>query len=118
MNSYLILPQEIYKDQVKTSELLHLLNEHLTYLERTVVLGLMNGLTYQEISHLTGVGNKTINNALRREKGKLKPFLVHSCKANFFCGSVGKNHTLVCWYSKDLFVTPNIEPVYCILTEL
>jgi RNA polymerase sporulation-specific sigma factor len=81
MNRYELIPdftpspEEIYMEQVRNMELLHMLKEHLTDIERKAVLGLMNGLAYKDIADLTGVGIKSIDNALRRAKGKLKPVL-------------------------------------------
>lgn len=68
-------PEEIYMNLVNEQELRELFTVHLTDLERKAVWGLLDGLAYKEIAHLSGVGNKSIDNALKRAKEKLKNVL-------------------------------------------
>ncbi|MBP1154952.1 MULTISPECIES: sigma-70 family RNA polymerase sigma factor [unclassified Paenibacillus] len=64
--------EEVFMNQARDTELFDMIKTHLTHLERAAVLGLMYGLVYKEIADLHGVGNKSIDNALKRAKGKLK----------------------------------------------
>lgn len=68
-------PEDIYISQINNMELFDMIKKHLTQLERAAVMGLLDGLGYKEIAALAGVGNKSIDNALKRAKGKLKTVL-------------------------------------------
>lgn len=65
-------------NRVKDQELHDMFKMHLTDLERKAVLGLLNGLAYKEIADLSGVGNKSVDNALKRAKGKLRSVLYYN----------------------------------------
>lgn len=70
--------EEVFMKQVRDNELFDRIKTHLTHLERAAVLGLLDGLVYKEIADLHGVGNKSIDNALKRAKGKLKTALYNN----------------------------------------
>lgn len=67
--------EEVFMKKARDNELFDVIKTHLTHLERAAVLGLLDGLVYKEIADLHGVGNKSIDNALKRAKGKLKTAL-------------------------------------------
>jgi RNA polymerase sporulation-specific sigma factor len=71
-------PEEIYINQEEDRELFEILKKNLSNLERTAIIGLMDGLAYKEIANLVGVGNKCIDNALSRAKGKLIALLYNN----------------------------------------
>ncbi|MBP1154517.1 MULTISPECIES: sigma-70 family RNA polymerase sigma factor [unclassified Paenibacillus] len=68
-------PEDIYMNRVKEQELRDMFKVHLTDLERKAIVGLLDGLAYKEIADLSGVGNKSVDNAIKRAKVKLKSVL-------------------------------------------
>lgn len=70
--------EDVFMNQVRDNELFDMIKTHLTHLERAAVLGLLDGLVYKEIADLLGVGKKSIDNALKRAKGKLKTVLYNN----------------------------------------
>lgn len=65
-------PEQICLNNENMRELNRWLDKHLTHLERSSLIGVAHGLSYTEIARLIGKKPKTVDNALRRAKRKLR----------------------------------------------
>lgn len=70
-----ISPESIAIDKEANLQLMHLIDEHLSKMERQVVLAFFEGFSYGEIASKFGVTTKSVDNALQRARQKLAKIL-------------------------------------------
>ena len=70
-----ISPESIAIDKESNLQLRHLIDEHLSKMERQVVLAFFEGYSYGEIALQLNVTTKSVDNALQRARQKLSKIL-------------------------------------------
>jgi len=68
-------PETIVIDREANVQLMHLIDKHLSKLERQVVLTFIKGFSYGEIGEKLGISSKAVDNALQRARQKLSKIL-------------------------------------------
>ena len=68
-------PESIAIDKEANLQLMHLIDKHLSKMERQVVLAFFEGFSYGEIASQLGVATKSVDNALQRARQKLAKIL-------------------------------------------
>ena len=64
-------PESIAIDKEANLQLMHLIDEHLSKMEKQVVLAFIEGFSYGEIASKFGITTKSVDNALQRARQKL-----------------------------------------------
>ena len=70
-----ISPESLAIDKEANLQLMHLIDEHLSKMERQVVLAFIEGFSYGEIASKFGATTKSVDNALQRARQKLAKIL-------------------------------------------